>query len=202
MRRGFTLMEVVVAAAILVVLAAVTIPQVLDALDKKRIEDTYDILQEVHYAITNSQNTGFMNIVRTGASANSSTAPGKLTELSEPISQNNVNYLNSCGAGGTFNTSAATTWATGGPFLDRAVSATDGLALPVGQLQNSITRTNNPPTTPAFLKLAIANVDPDDAAALDVRIDGVAGTATGAIQYTPSTNPVTVNYLIPVPNRC
>src|SRR3954469_4082027 len=122
-RGGFTLMEVVVASAILVILAAVTIPQVLDALDKKRIEDTYDVLQEIHYSITNSQNTGFMNIVRTGASANSNTAPGRLTELSEPISQNNVTFLNSCGGTGTFNTSAATTWATGGPFLGRTVSA-------------------------------------------------------------------------------
>src|SRR4051812_9546941 len=108
-QRGFTLMEVVVASAILVILAAGTIPEVLDALDKKRIEDTYDILQEIHYSIANSQGTGFMNIVRTGASASSNTAPGRLTELSEPISQNNVTYLNSCGAGGTFNTSAATT---------------------------------------------------------------------------------------------
>src|SRR4051812_24368354 len=202
LREGFTLMEVVVASAILVILAAITIPQVLDALDKKRIEDTYDVLQEVHYSIANSQNTGFMNIVRTGASVNSNTAPGRLTQLSEPISQNNVNCFNSCGSPNTFNTSAATTWAAGGPFLDRVVSLTDGMALPIGQLQNTITRTNNPPTTPAFLKLAIANVDPNDASALDVRIDGVAGTAAGAIQYTPSTNPVTVNYLIPVPNRC
>jgi prepilin-type N-terminal cleavage/methylation domain-containing protein len=206
MRRGFTLMEVVVASAILVILAAVTIPQVLDALDKKRIEDTYDILQEVHYSITNSQNTGFMNVVRTGASANSSTAPGRLTELSEPISQNNVNYVNSCGGTATFNTTAATTWATGGPFLDRVVSATDGLRLPIGQMINTIQRNvNAPSTTAAFLKLAIANVDPNDAAALDARVDGVPGTANGAIQYgLPSTTnaPVTVFYLIPVPNRC
>jgi prepilin-type N-terminal cleavage/methylation domain-containing protein len=202
-RRGFTLMEVVVASAIVVILAAVTIPQVLDSLDKKRIEDTYDVLQEVHFSITNSQNTGFMNVVRTGASANSSTAPGKLTELSEPISQNNVLFFNSCGAGGTFNTSAATTWATGGPFLDRVVSSTDGLRLPIGQMINTIQRTAAVPSAvPAFLRLAIASVDPDDAAALDLRVDGVSGTAAGAIQYTPAATPVTIFYLIPVPNRC
>jgi type II secretory pathway pseudopilin PulG len=196
-------MEVVVASAILVILAAVTIPQVLDALDKKRIEDTYDALQEIHYALTNSDRTGFMNVVRTGANTNTTTtAPGALTQLSEPISQNNVNYLNSCGGTGTFNTTAATTWATGGPFLDRAVSAADGLRLPIGQLQNAITRTSNPPTSPAFLELAIANVDPKDAAALDLRVDGVAGTNAGAVQYTSTATPVTVFYLIPVPNRC
>jgi hypothetical protein len=197
-------MEVVVASAILVILAAVTIPQVLDALDKKRIEDTYDILQEVHYSLTNTSHTGFMNLVRTGANTNTTTtAPGALTELTEPISQNNANYLNSCGGTGTFNTTAATTWATGGPFLDRVVSATDGLRLPIGQMQNAITRSANPPTSPAFLKLAIANVDPNDAAALDLRVDGAAGSASGAVQYTPSTtSPVTVFYLIPVPNRC
>jgi len=196
-------MEVVVASAILVTLAAITIPQVLDALDKKRIEDTYDVLQEVHFALTNTQRTGFMNVVRTGANTNTTTtAPGALKQLTEPISQNNASYLNSCGGTGTFNTTAATTWATGGPFLDRAVSATDGLRLPIGQMQNAITRSANPPTSPAFLKLAIANVDPDDAAALDVRVDGVAGTSSGAIQYTNAAAPVTVFYLIPVPNRC
>ncbi len=196
-------MEVVVASAILVVLAAITIPQVLDALDKKRIEDTYDILQEVHFSLVNTKNTGFMNVVRTGANTlTTTTTPGALTQLTEPISQNNVNYINSCGGNGTFNTTAATTWATGGPFLDRVVSATDGLRLPIGQMQNAITRSANPPTSPAFLKLAITNVDPDDAAALDVRIDGAAGSSSGAVQYTPAAAPVTVFYLIPVPNRC
>jgi hypothetical protein len=157
----------------------------------------------VHHALTNTGNTGFMNVVRTGTNTlTSTTAPGNLTQLSEPISQNSASYLNSCGGNGTFNTTAATTWATGGPFLDRAVSATDGLRLPIGQLQSAITRSANPPTTPAFLKLAIANVDPNDAAALDVRVDGTAGTSAGAVQYTPAAAPVTVFYLIPVPNRC
>src|SRR5438045_8160709 len=85
-RSAFTLIEVVVASVIMVVLAAITIPQVMDALDKKRIEDTYTALVDIHYGFVNSNQTGFMNVVRTGASAtNSSPVPGRLTELSEPI---------------------------------------------------------------------------------------------------------------------
>jgi hypothetical protein len=50
--------------------------------------------------------------------------------------------------------------------------------------------------------MRINNVDPDDAAALDLRIDGVAGAAAGTIQYTTAGGVSTVSYLIPVPNRC
>lgn len=208
-RSGFTLIEVVVASVIMVVLAAITIPQVMDALDKKRIEDTYDALLELHYGFVNSQQTGFMNIVRTGGSAtNTSTVPGKLTHLSEPIvAASSTNYHNSCGPAATatfsYNATAVTTWTLGGPFIERVVSATDGLRLPIGQLQNTLVRTANPNTTPAFIQLRILNVDPDDAAELDLRVDGVAGAAAGTIRYTTDAfNVSTVNYLIPVPNRC
>ena len=205
---GFTLIEVVVASAILVILAAITIPQVLDALDKKQIEDTVDMLYELRYSISNSQGTGFMNVVRTGGSVtNSSTAPGKLTHLTEPIvAASSTNFHNSCGPGATatwsYNATAATTWTLGGPFLDRTVSFTNGLRLPIGQMQNTLSRTANPNTTPAYLQLTIINVDPEMADALDVRIDVVAGTTAGAIRYTTTSGVSTVNFLIPVPNRC
>lgn len=201
-RPGFTLIEVVVAGTIMVILAAITIPQVMDALDKKRIEDTVDALLELHYGFVNSNGTGFMNVVRTGASAtNTSPVPGRLTQLSEPIISNNAaNYPNSCAA--TYNLTASTSWTLGGPFIERVVSATDGLRLPIGQLQNTLVRTAAPPTTPAWIEMRINNVDPDDAAALDLRIDGVAGAAAGTIQYTTAGGVSTVNYLIPVPNRC
>ena len=201
-RVGFTLIEVVVASVIMVVLAAITIPQVMDALDKKRIEDSYEILLKLHYGFVNSAQTGFMNIVRTGAAAsNTSAVPGRLTELSEPIISNNAAlYPNSCGA--TFNLTASTTWTLGGPFIDRVVSVTDGLALPIGQLQNTLIRSAVPPTTPAWIEMRINNVDPNDAAALDLRVDGVAGAAAGTIQYTTAAGVSTVNYFIPVANRC
>lgn len=207
-RSGFTLIEVVVAAVIMVVLAAITIPQVMSSLDKKRIEDTYDILTELHYGLVNSNQTGFMNLVRTGASTtNTTTAPLKLSDLSEPILAGGaVTFHNSCGAGATatyqYNATAATTWTLGGPFIDRVVSTTAGLRLPIGQLQDTLVRTANPNTTPAWIQMRINQVDPADAAALDLRIDGVAGTTTGTIQYTTAAGISTVNYLIPVWNRC
>ena len=214
-RQGFTLIEVVVASVILVILAAITIPQVMDALDKKRIEDTYDLLLEVHYGITNSNQTGFMNVVRTGAAAtNSTTVPGKLSHLSEPIvAASSTDFHNSCGPGATatysYNATATTSWTLGGPFLRRAVQIStvafqDGLDTPIGQLQNSLVRTQIPPlsTVAQFIQMRINNVDPNDAAALDLLVDGVAGAATGTIRYTTVSGVSTVNYLIPVPNRC
>ena len=85
-RYGFTLAEVVVAALILAVLAAVTVPQVMDAIDKQRVQETYDILMEIQNGVTNTLGTGFIDIVRTGASAtNTSMMPGSLSQLDKPI---------------------------------------------------------------------------------------------------------------------
>jgi prepilin-type N-terminal cleavage/methylation domain-containing protein len=207
-RAGFTLMEIVVASLVMVILAAVTIPQVMDALDKKRVEDTYNILVGLNYGFANSNGTGFMNIVRTGASAtNTSAVPGKLNELSEIIVSQNLNYPNSCGTGttggtGYFNTTAATTWTLGGPFIQQVVSATDGLSLPIGQLQNTLVRSAALGTQPAWIELVINNVDTTDAKALDLRVDGVQGTNAGTVRYTLTASSTTVDYLIPIPNRC
>jgi prepilin-type N-terminal cleavage/methylation domain-containing protein len=206
---GFTLMEVVVAATILVILAAVTIPQMLDALDRQRIEATVEVLDEIHYAITNTAGTGFMNVVRTGNSINtSSTTPGRLFHLSERIIVNNqTNYHNSCGSGATatwrYNATATQQWMASGPFLKRAVSSTSGMPVPIGQILSTITRNVLPPNVPSFIRLQIDGVDVTDAAALDVRVDGVADPNSGTITYTTVAGESLVLYWIPVPsNRC
>lgn len=209
--RGFTLIEVVIAAAILVFLAAITVPQVMDALDKKRVEDTVDLLSELHFGITNSRQTGFMNVVRTGAAVtNSSTVPGRLSHLTEPIvAASSTNYHNSCGSAATatysYNATAVTTWTVQSPYYRGVVSSVDGLASPIGQIQNTLVRTPSaPPTTnnPQFIQIRINNVDPNDATALDIRIDGVSNTTAGTIRITNNGAVRTVNYLIPVPQRC
>jgi prepilin-type N-terminal cleavage/methylation domain-containing protein len=225
-RVGFTLVEVIVAAVILSLLAAVTVPQVMDAIDKKRVQDSYDILVEIQGGITNTLGTGFIDVVRTGASAtNTSMMPGKVSELSEPIQSNQLTtYPNACGANAAVNTtfgafsganatsgtSAQTTWTIGGPFIHRVVSQVDGLALPIGQLQNTILRTitsvTAPPmgatgaTTAQWIRLRINNVDGPDQVALDLLVDGVAGTNVGRVQYVAGGT--TIDYLIAVPNRC
>lgn len=214
-RAGFSLIEVVVASSIMVILAAVTIPQIMDALDKKRVEDTYDLLLELHSGITNSAQTGFMNVVRTGAATTTSTTPGRLSHLSEPIvAASSTNFHNSCGPAVTatysFNATAVTAWLNGGPFIRRVVQVTttafqDGVKTPIGQLQNVLVRTSVPPvaTVAQFIQLRINNVDPNDAAALDLLVDGVANTLTGTVRYTTAAGLSTVNYLVPVPtNRC
>lgn len=204
-RSGFTLAEVVVAGFILAVLAAVTIPQVLDALAKKRIDDTYEILQEVQYAFTNTTQTGFLNVVRSGATVStSSTVPGRLVQLVSPIVANQAaTHPNSCGA--AYTTTAQTTWASFGPFLDRVVTTTDGLATPIGRFQNTLNRTlavQGTFTLPVFIRLTMPDVDSVDAVNLDRKMDGAVGATTGAIQYTFSAGEASVDFLIPIVNRC
>ena len=90
-RSGFTLIEMVVAGVILALLAAITIPQVMDALDKKRITDTYELLQEIQYAFTNSDQTGFLNVVRTGVTVStSSVVPGSTFGVPRCSSEGNL----------------------------------------------------------------------------------------------------------------
>jgi prepilin-type N-terminal cleavage/methylation domain-containing protein len=204
-RPGFTLIEVVVAGAILALLAAVTIPQVMDALDKKRIDDTSEILEEVRAAFTNTQNTGFLNVVRTGGTVSqTSVVPGLLSELVTPIVSNTATIPNSCG--GTFQTTtAASTWASFGPFLQRSVSTVDGLSTPIGNIQNTLSRSlavQGTWTQAVHIRLQINNVDSVDAVSLDRKMDGVVGTNAGVIQYSFSSGVATVFFLIPIVNRC
>jgi prepilin-type N-terminal cleavage/methylation domain-containing protein len=220
-RRGFTLIEVVVAAAIMAALAAVTIPQVLDALDKKRVQDTYDLLLELHTGITNSNQTGFMNVVRSGAATTTSYAPGRLSHLSEPIVASSItNFHNSCGftavatltASFSYNATAVTAWNTGGPFIRRVIQIStsltqDGIRTPIGQLQNTLVRTPVTAwplvtTTAHAIQLRINSVDPKDAAALDSLVDGSSSPTAGSLRYSTASGVSTVNYLIPVPSRC
>ena len=204
-RSGFTLIEMVVAGVILALLAAITIPQVMDALDKKRITDTYELLQEIQYAFTNSDQTGFLNVVRTGVTVStSSVVPGQLSQLVTPIVSNSATIRNSCN--GTFQTlTAATTWASYGPFLKRPVSTVDGLKTPIGNIQNTLSRTlaiQGTWTQPVHIRLQINNVDSVDAVSLDKLMDGAVGSSAGAIQYTFSAGIATVFFLIPIVNRC
>jgi hypothetical protein len=202
-RAGFTLIEMVGAGAILALLAAITIPQVMDALDKKRINDTHELLQEIQYAFTNSDQTGFLNLVRSGANiTQGGTIPGELAQLAQPIS---TTELNSCGV--AFNNTAVTTWRTYGPFLMRPVSPVDGLRTPIGNIQNALSRspatTQGTFTSPAFIRLQFTSVDSLDALALDKEVDGALGATAGSVQYTyPPGGGVTLFFVIPIGNRC
>jgi hypothetical protein len=178
---------------------------VIGALDKQRVQETYDILQEVQYAFTNTDGTGFLNTVRTGNNVTqTSVVPGLLSELVYPITSNSLAMPNSCG--GTFQTStAASTWATFGPFLKRTVSTTQGLATPIGRINNTLTRTlaiQGTHTQPVSIQLFMDSIDVNDAAALDLLVDGAAGTNAGTLQYSISGGLATVFYLIPIVNRC
>jgi prepilin-type N-terminal cleavage/methylation domain-containing protein len=203
LRNGFTLAEVAVAALIVAALAAVTIPQVLDALDKKRVSDTQDILRELHSAIINTNRTGFANLVRTGAAAGTEAAPGRLSHLSHRISTTDPT---SCPAT-NYNATAVSNWQTFGPFTSR-IATSGGLRTPIGQLQNTIFRNQAAVTPPAasdpsfFLWLRITSVDERDAAALDRLVDGDNSPTAGTIQYVASGGTATVDYYIPIFNRC
>jgi prepilin-type N-terminal cleavage/methylation domain-containing protein len=194
-RRGFTLVEVVVAAVIIAMLAAVTTPSLLGFLDRERAQTTADKLAALGAGIA-----AFEAVVKTSASATSNSYPGALSELTNQITTVVATDKNSCG--GAFTTTATNNWAAAGPFVTFYVPTT-GYVTPIGTVSDALVR------TPAAggvgtLKLQLATVE-DDAKNLDLIVDGGDGLAAGTVQWgAPGTagGAVTVTYQVPVANKC
>src|SRR5438045_7779815 len=89
-RAGFSLIEIVVAAVIVIVLAGVLIPQLATYSDQQRIIDTATALAAVRDAITDKT---------VGYFAKVTVNPGRVSQLSNrPTANNAAVDDNSCGA--------------------------------------------------------------------------------------------------------
>ncbi len=193
---AFTLIEVIVALAVILILAAVALPQVSGFLDQKKVEAAATQLAQVRDALyrVGAGNTAFFQTV--GANAR------RLSQLTIPLINGD---LNSCG--GTFNGGQRNNWDNGGPFLNFGISATTGMATPIGLADDLLTR------TPAggggasgTLRITWTNtVTLDDATNLDVYVDGVAGWNVGTVQWTPqlgTNGVVTLHYFVLIDGTC
>jgi prepilin-type N-terminal cleavage/methylation domain-containing protein len=194
-RRGFTLVEVVVAAVIIAMLAAVTTPSLLGFLDAQRAQATADKLAALGAGIA-----AFEAAVKTTAAATSNTYPGELSELTNQITTVLATDKNSCGA--VFTTTATTNWSNAGPFVTFYIPTT-GYVTPIGTVSDALVRV---PSTigVGVLKMQLATVE-DDAKNLDQIVDGGDGLAAGVVQWTaPSIagGAVTVTYQVPVAAKC
>lgn len=192
-------MEVVVAAVLLAILSAVSMPYIVEFLDKQRAQTTADKLSALASGVA-----AFNSAVHTGAAATATTYPGKISELANVIITNSTVTHNSCGsaATGTFNAAALTSWNTSGPFVTFMISTT-GLVTPLGTVSDSMIRTPSSATV-GTLALRMLGVDAGDAVDLDLIVDGGDGGSAGTVQWTTGTaaGTVDIKYFIPVGARC
>jgi len=196
---GFTLMEVVVALAVILVLAAVAVPSLAGYLDQKNVETTATQLATVRDAIYNTAagNVAFWQRVTKGIS--------KLSQLSGVI---NTGAFPAVGAGNSCHNAFAagdvTRWNSFGPFVNFPISSTTGLVTPIGIAADTVTRI---PFSAAAGNVRINFLNSvllSNATLLDGVVDGGDGNATGVVQWvTPAVNGfVTMYYFVAVSAVC
>jgi prepilin-type N-terminal cleavage/methylation domain-containing protein len=202
LRRGFTLTEVAVAAAIFAILAAVVFATVHGATGTttKRIADSAAELREVTSAINK------FDTATGDGSPEKGRLPLQISHLTDTIvdvaSSNCLRCRNSCGFGPTpptqslYSTENENGWRNrGGPFYSRDVIPGVGFALPIGFVRDTLIRN---PVIPSpmnattairaygILQVRIDNVSFDDAQELNAMVDADNSSTTGTIRWTAS----------------
>lgn len=189
-RDGFTIVETLVACAILAILAAVIVPTSASYLDQKRIRDSLATLDALAIGI-NSFHTTVQNW------------PGRLSDLTTNLV---AGQRTACTA---VAYTTPTRWANGGPFFNQAIPAS-GFQLPIGVANNTLERNPNSAAV-GMLNIVIPNVRFQDAQAMNDITGGPGDTnqpdrsnTTGLVRWSaPSADErVTVTYGIPVNKTC
>lgn len=197
---GFSLVEIIVGLTVLLILAAVALPTLGAAADQARINAAAAQLQVVRNALFDPSSNGHAFYQEVHANA------GRLSELSTVIVANNESYVtgadNSCGD--DFSNGEVNRWISNGPFVNFGIDRIAGMATPIGQAADSLTRIPND-NDPGVLRINFINsVDIEDAKRLDTTIDGGNGNAAGIVQWlsVPVDGMVTMYYFIPINDEC
>jgi len=169
---GFALVEVIVALAVLLILAAVALPQIAGYLDQKRIEETAVRLVVVRDALykTGGGSIAFRQTV--GANA------GRLSHLIIPITTADAHIC-----GGNYSNGERNNWPDEGPYLNFVIDPAAGMATPIGLANNDLVRFNDGGTIKA--RITWTNASLDDAQALDLYVDGTLNYNAGTVRWTP-----------------
>lgn len=172
-----TLIEVVVAVAIVLSLAAAMAPGMIGVLDRQRVASARESLDAIVNAMTKMR-------------GDNQDWPLRLSHLVVPITTGDQNIC-----GNTYSPGKVSQWA--GPYLDRNVPAT-GIPIGIGTARDLLVReviSGND----AYLKIQVDSVVEEDASALDKIYDGD-GAANGSIRWTGTspTGQVTLYMLRPI----
>jgi prepilin-type N-terminal cleavage/methylation domain-containing protein len=186
-RPGFTLIEVLIAAAIIAALSAIVFPVVAEQVERRRVDSAVTTLKSLADAVTAFRVNVGMN-------------PGRLVHLSGPITSTD---LNSCGA--AYGTPAANSWA--GPYYTKQLLSETGLPLSednLGRLQNVFVRAPVGVSTPGSLAMQVTGIPLEKVTEIDAAVDGDGGVTTGRVRWTTPVDAnghVTMSYHVAI-NGC
>ena len=204
-RRGFTLLEIIVATAIVALLGAVAVVTLASYQSTARVRASYDILRDLNArlhlydSLTSSSFVGVRNAVI-------GRYPQMLSHLVNPIvnatstSGNCLDCHSSCGLNQTgiagilygYSFTNMQAWNAKGPFYNRHIIVSRGFPIPIGFVRDSLVRTPPQTSSPGLaafeagtLQIQIDSVLSDDATELKRIVDGQTTDATsGTIRWT------------------
>ena len=178
-RAGLTLLEVMVALAVIAILAAAVAPNFLGVFDRKRVDASAESLVEIMAAMTTMR-------------LDNQDWPGSISHMAEPITTSMTNIC-----GNTYPNGKVNNWE--GPYLDRPIPAS-GLPIGVGIAENVFVR-EIVSGNDAYLKIQITDITEEDAVALNHVLDADSSETGGAFRWdTPpdAEGMVTAYYLRPI----
>lgn len=174
-RGGYTLVEVLVTLAVLVVISAILVPVMWSGGTSARIDAADTALQDVTDAID-----GFRDDVGKW--------PPGLSQLVFPLTTGMTDLCGSGYTGGERNS-----WA--GPYLIQTIPA-GGLPVGIGTLQTGFTYqfiSGRP-----YIALTVTGVEENDAVALDDQVDGDGSASAGTVRWSaPVNGVVTLTWMLP-----
>jgi prepilin-type N-terminal cleavage/methylation domain-containing protein len=204
-RPGFSLAEVVVTAAVLVIIAAAALPSLSGYYSQKRVNDTRDVLVSLSMSIANQNvaagERGFGRVVNATRKY-----PGRLSQLTIPILPADRQCQIAGGATGYAAADTGTTgWKAGAPYSGLNIVLDKGVETPLGWVHDSVVKGTIAAGTTGFAELHIDSVARNDVVNLDAAIDDNVDSTSGMIRFVNATglssasNLRLVQFLIPSP---
>jgi type II secretory pathway pseudopilin PulG len=174
-------MEIVVAIAVLLVLAAAIAPSLIGGLDRGRASGAVETLQDLTDAMSEMRR-------------DNQDWPGRLSHMTRPITSSDLNVCSN-----TYSPGKVGNW--DGPYFDRVVPST-GLPIEIGVIKDDIYR-SAVSGNDAYLTLEISAVSEGDALEVNRIVDNdgdVSGRTTGTVQWSAVTSEglVTMYYYRPI----
>lgn len=181
-RSGFTMIEMIVLLAVIVMISAMAIPSVITTLDRQRVERAIVELDRLMAGIVEFE-------------SGVGDWPGSLSHLTNAITTGDADV---CGT--AFNNGDTNGWV--GPYVIRPIG-TAGTNVFVGVANNTIARNPSPPppingNEAGELQIVIPNVREEDVLELDRQKDASDGLSAGMVRWTAGSNTMTVQYTIAI----